>query len=102
VTERHRARLDQDQVRAAGVGDARVIAAGRVEAVRILKTNIDANTRSQARELVAGTARPRPLAPPIGTLHHRRTGRAVANRGARSAASASSPAPASGPPAPGA
>jgi hypothetical protein len=69
VTERHRARLDQDQVRAAGVGQARVIGAGRVEAVRILKTNIDANTRSWARVLVAGTARPRPLAPPIGTLH---------------------------------
>jgi hypothetical protein len=89
VTERHRARLDQDQVRAAGVGEARVIAAGRVEAVRVLKTNIDANTRAKARELVAGIARPRPLAP-IGTLHHRWTGRAVASRGARSAASASS------------
>jgi hypothetical protein len=57
VTERHRARLDQDQVRAAGVGEARAIAAGRVEAVRILKTNIDATTRTKARELVAGIAR---------------------------------------------
>jgi hypothetical protein len=34
---------------------------GRVEAVRILQTNIDATTRSQARELVAGIVRPRPL-----------------------------------------
>jgi hypothetical protein len=34
---------------------------GRVEAVRILQTNIDATTRSQARGLVAGIARPRPL-----------------------------------------
>jgi hypothetical protein len=61
VTERHRARLDQDQVRAARVGEARIIAGGRVEAVRILQTNIDATTRAQAQELVAGLARPRPV-----------------------------------------
>ena len=60
VTERHRARLDQDKVRAARVGEARIIAGGRVEAVRILQTNIETNTRTQAQELVAGIARPRP------------------------------------------
>jgi hypothetical protein len=60
VTERHRARLDQDQARAAGVGEARVITAGRVEAVRILKTNIDATTRSQAGSWSPALPGPRP------------------------------------------
>jgi hypothetical protein len=95
VTERHRARLDQDQVRAAGVGEARVIAAGRVEAVRILKTNIDTNTRSQARELNCGLTRPRPAGALAGNpAPSQGPAGAVARRGARSAASASSPAPA--------
>jgi hypothetical protein len=42
VTERHRARLDQDQVRAARVGEAQIIAAGRVERTRIIQTAIPA------------------------------------------------------------
>jgi hypothetical protein len=44
VTERHRARLDQDQVqvRAARVEEAQIIAAGRVERTRIIQTAIPA------------------------------------------------------------
>jgi hypothetical protein len=60
VTMRSRARVDQDQVRAAGVGEAQIIAGGRVERVRIVKTTINANTRTHAQELVAGITRPRP------------------------------------------
>jgi hypothetical protein len=59
VTERHRARLDQDQVRAARVGEAQIIAAGRVEGTRIIQTAIPAETHSRVEALLShGPSRP--------------------------------------------
>ena len=54
ITMRARARVDQDQVRAARTGEAQVISHGRVERVRILRTRISQQTRDAARQLVAG------------------------------------------------
>jgi hypothetical protein len=67
VTERHRARLDQDQVRAARVGEAQIIAAGRVERTRIIQTaipaeRIRASKRSYDIDPLTWTSRP--LKPP--------------------------------------
>jgi hypothetical protein len=53
VTERHRAQLDQDQVRAARVGEAQIIAAGRVERTRIIQTAIPAETHSRVQALLS-------------------------------------------------
>jgi hypothetical protein len=65
VTERHRAQLDQDQVRAARVGEAQIIAAGRVERTRIIQTAIPAQTHSRVEALLShGPSRP--LAAPRG------------------------------------
>jgi hypothetical protein len=59
VTERHRARPDQDQVRAARVGEAHIIAAGRVERTRIIQTAIPAETHSRVEALLShGPSRP--------------------------------------------
>jgi hypothetical protein len=59
VTERHRARLNQDQVRAARVGEAQIIAAGRVERTRIIQTAIPAETHSRVEALLShGPSRP--------------------------------------------
>jgi hypothetical protein len=53
VTERHGARLNQDQVRAARVGEAQIIAAGRVERTRIIQTAIPAETHSHVEALLS-------------------------------------------------
>jgi len=63
VTERHRARLDQHQVRAARVGEAQIIAAGRVERTRIIQTaipaeRIRASKRSYDIDPLTWTSRP--------------------------------------------
>jgi hypothetical protein len=59
VTERHGARLNQDQVRAARVGEAQIIAAGRVERTRIIQTAIPAETHSHVEALLPhGPSRP--------------------------------------------
>jgi hypothetical protein len=72
VTMRARSRVDQDRVRAARTGEAEIIAAGRVERARIIRTAIDDAAREQAKGLTA---------PPIaGTLHPPIPGPAVGER----------------------
>jgi hypothetical protein len=59
VTERHRAGLDQDPVRAARVEEAQILAAGRVERTRIIQTAIPAETHSHVEALPShGPSRP--------------------------------------------
>jgi hypothetical protein len=66
ITMRSKARVDQDAVRAAPAGEGKIIAGGRVEAVRIIKTSIQPAVREQAWELVAGLTRPRPAGAAAG------------------------------------
>jgi hypothetical protein len=53
VTMRSRGRVDLDQVRAARVGEAQIIAAGRVERARIIRPAIPAETHSRADALLS-------------------------------------------------
>jgi hypothetical protein len=54
VTMRARARVDQDELRSAPTGVATIIAAGRKERARIIRTAIGEDVRTRAVELVAG------------------------------------------------
>jgi hypothetical protein len=65
VTERSRARVDQDRIRQARTGEAEVISGGRVERVRVVRTPIPDAARAQARGLTELCA-PAP-ARPVGS-----------------------------------
>jgi hypothetical protein len=54
ITMRARGRVDQDAVRGARVGEAHVIASGRVARARVIRTAIAQDVRTRAVELVAG------------------------------------------------
>jgi hypothetical protein len=60
ITERHRARVDQDQARQLPVGEAELIVAGWRERIRIIPTTAPAV--DAARQLLAGKDRPLPAA----------------------------------------
>jgi hypothetical protein len=62
ITMRARARVDQDEVRQLPTGEADLIVRGVKERVRIIRTAAPNQVVEQARELVAGSTRPR-LAP---------------------------------------
>ena len=69
---RARARVDQDQVRQLPTGEADLIVRGLGKRLRIIRTVVPGSAVEQARELVAGIARPRLRAPCPGTLRPNR------------------------------
>lgn len=72
ITMRARARVDQDQVRQLPTDEADLIVRGLGKRLRIIRTVVPGSAVEQARELIAGIARPRLRAPCPGTLRPNR------------------------------